>query len=327
MWMRSASLVLAAVLIALALSACRLATPEPTPPPPAETYTIEQLTFRNPALGFRFRHLDACARQFAEEKGLEYLPYYRASEGMPYSTLMASWCRKTEAGWCQTTDGVPGAQAFRRADLSGLFPTRRFDDIFSLAFKAVYVPASAGWVAEMDMAIGETPGDACVRLSYYEAGATTPSRAIGLLCHATYTLPDRRGGFIAHGDLPELAGLSAGHRLARLLETPESLRDIGIRQYEAVLTQAQAILDSGDLALCEDGPATPQAGASDQRVAAVPTALPCTPRPLRAEERQAELARAQAYVAGRIAWLRADYAAMHAALEEAFPFAACWLSE
>lgn len=332
MWIRSASLALASVIAALTLSACRLAVSELAPPPPAQTYTVEQLAFRNPALGFRFRHLDACARQFAEEKGLEYLPYYRASEGVPYSSLMASWCRKDAAGWCAATGSVPAQQEARRVDLSALLPARQLEnntpaDIFSLSFKAVYAPATSGWVAEMDMATGETPGDACVRLTYFEAGSTTPSRAIGLLCHATYTLPDRRGGFIAHGDLPELAGLAAGHRLARLLETPESLRELGIRQYEALLTQAQAVLESGDLALCEDAPATPQAGGSDQRAAPVPTALPCAPRPLSAEERRAELERAQAYVAARIQWLRADYAAMHAALEEAFPFAACWLSE
>lgn len=325
---QSVALALASVLCALSLSACRMAgLPPTTPPPPTETYTVEQLTFRNPALGFRFRHLDACARQFAEEKGLEYLPYYRAGEGVPYSSLMASWCRKDDAGWCRMTSGVPGAQAFRRVDLSALFPARRFDDIFSIGFKAIYAPADSGWVAEMDMAVGETPGDACVRLLYFQAGATAPVRQIGLLCHATYALPDRRGNFVAHGDLPELAGLNAGQRLARLLETPESLRDLGIRQHEALLTQAQAILDSGDLALCAEAPAPPEAGAAGQRVAPVPTALPCTPRPLSPQERRAETERLQAYISERIEWLRADHIAMHTALEEAFPFAACWLSE
>jgi len=333
-WLRSASLVLASGMAALSLSACRVASLAPTtPPPPTETYSVEQLKFRNPALGFRFRHLDACARQFAEEKGLEHLPYYRAREGMPYSALMGSWCRKDDAGWCRTVEDSAGGQDFRRVDLSGLFPTRQFDDIFSIAFKAVYAPANAGWRAEMDMATGETAGDACVRLSYFEAGATgqksnaAPSRVIGLLCHATYALTDRRGDVIARGDAPELAGLTAGHRLARLLETPEALRDLGIQQYESLLAQAQAILDSGDLAWCEDTPAAPEAGAGERRVAPVPTALPCTPRPLSPDERRGESERLQAYVAERIAWLRADYAAMHAALEQAFPFAACWLSE
>ncbi len=327
MWIRSASLVLAAGVAGLMLGACRLATPEPTPPPPSDTYTVEQLTFRNPALGFRFRHLDACARQFAGEKGLGHLPYYRAGEGVPYSSLVGSWCHKAESGWCQTYAGAPGAQEYRRADLSALYPTRRFDDIFSIAFKAVYAPAREGWVAEMDMAIGETPGDACVRLSYFEAGAGAPSRQLGLLCHTTYTVADRRGGLIAHGDLPELAGLNAGHRLARLLESPQSLRDLGIRQYDALLTQAQDMLNSGAVMRCEEMPATPQAGMSDQRVVPVPTALPCTPRPLSADERRAEQERLQAFVSERIAWLRADYATMHNALEQAFPFAACWLSE
>lgn len=332
MWIRSASLILASAVAALALSACRLAPLTPAPsPPPSETYTIEQLTFRNPALGFRFRHLDACARQFAEEKALDYLPYYRASEGAPYSSLMASWCHKTEFGWCRATYGAPAAQPFRRVDLSGLFPTRRFDDIFSIGFKAVYAPAGSGWVAEMDMAIGESAGDGCVRLSYFDAGANTsapamPSRTLGLLCHATYALPDWRGDRIVRGEASALTNLTAGHRLARLLESPESLRDLGIQQYEDLLAQAQALLDSGDLLVCENTPATPQAGAG-QRVAPAPTALPCIPRPLSPQEHQAESERLRAYISQRIEWLRADYAAMHAALEEAFPFAACWLSE
>ena len=331
MWIRSASLVLASAVAALALSACRLATPEPTPPSPTETYTVEQLTFRNPALGFRFRHLDACAQQFAEEKGLEHLPYYRASEGTPYSSLMGSWCLKTESGWCQESPLAPGARPFRRVDLSGLFPTRRFDDIFSIGFKAVYAPASSGWVAEMDMATGETAGDACVRLRYFDADAApaapaSPSRTLGLLCHATYALPDWRGDRVAHGALPALDNLTAGHRLARLLESPESLRDLGVQQYEDLLAQAQTLLDSGDLQVCEETPATPQAGAG-QRVAPAPTALPCAPRPLSPQEQAAESERLRAWVSERIDWLRADYAAMYAALEQAFPFAACWLSE
>ncbi|MGQ9813570.1 MAG: hypothetical protein ACUVR3_00195, partial [Candidatus Roseilinea sp.] len=197
--------------------------------------------------------------------------------------------------------------------------------------RAVYAPASSGWVAEMDMATGETSGDACVRLRYFDAGANTsapatPSRTLGLLCHATYALPDWRGDRVAHGALPALDNLTAGHRLARLLESPESLRDLGIQQYEDLLAQAQALLDSGDLRVCEETPAAPQAGAG-QRVAPAPTALPCIPRPLSPQEQAAESERLRAWVSERIDWLRADYAAMYAALEEAFPFAACWLSE
>ncbi|MCS7059989.1 MAG: hypothetical protein RMN25_02385 [Anaerolineae bacterium] len=321
------------LIILLLLSACRIATPAPTtPPPPDKTYTVDQLRFRNPAFGFRFRHLDACARQFAEEKGLDYLPYYRAGSGVPYSSLMASWCRKDTLGWCITIGSAPGEQEARRVEVSALLPSRQLDqgapaDIFSIAFKALYVPANAGWVAELDMATGETPGDACVRLTYFEAGAAAPSRVIGLLCHATYTLPDRRGGFAIHGQLDELARLNGGHRLARLLETPESLRELGIRQYQSLLAAGEAVLEKSDLAGCEEMPVTPQAGTGDQRVAPVPTALPCTPRPLGPQERNAELERLRAYVNERIAWLQADYAAMYAALEEAFPFAACWLSE
>ena len=316
-----------AVIVALALGACRMATPSTPVPTPTETFRVDQLKFRTPTLEFRFKHLDQCAVQFADENGLEYLPYYRASTGVPYSSLMAAWCRKAPSGWCETTEGIPGAQDFRRVRLYAYFPTRQFDDIFSLSFEATFVPATKGWTAELDLATGETAGDACVRLAYYDGASTQAAREIGLLCDATYTLPDRLDGFVARGDLPELDGLPMGDRLARVIASPEALRDYGIQQYESLLDKAQGIIEGGGLARCSEAGVAGKLVAAIGKAVPAPTPLPCTPRPLTPEETKAELDRLQSYVADRIAWLRADYAAMHAALNAAFPFAACWTSE
>ena len=265
---------------------------------------LKELQFEDPLTGQQFLALDACINEYTSEEN-----EWRNSG---YETLGNFF----ESRWCRGA-GIRDNCHFGNTDrrdqhiiqLHTFFYPQSYPEVFGIYLNGLWVPAGEGWaIAFGYVENGKTimGNNATLSFRYYVANKQKPIHLVSIIGPFTYSVSETR--FRAKETLP----LSTREKLAEVLESPESMRDMGLHYYQAIAAEVDAALRSGEISACDYG---------EYQGDGIPPM--CTPRPFTDDELAAELERAEEYFAGQQALLQENYREMHATLFRAFPFDRC----
>jgi hypothetical protein len=267
---------------------------------------VDELQFQNPDTGRRFRKLDACIRDLADDS------WNTTSYRLLGNFYTSSWCSGPGAREdCQIASGTEHDRDQHAIELYTLFYSQDYPQVFGLGFQALWVPESAGWGASYYFAeqggsvVGEGWG---VTFREYQDAYSPPASTVSLGWKTRYTIfgPNRT-------EFEYPSELSLREDLAIYLSGAESMRDRGLRQSEALSRKVSEDIKAGKVQTCDPGP---------YQGDGIPPA--CPPRPMTDDEKAAEVARTEAYFAEQERLLQENYQEMYTAWMRSFPFKECW---
>jgi hypothetical protein len=296
---------LSATGVLLSTLACRIPLVAPTPTStPLPVASLDELRFDDPETGRRFRALDACIQEIADN-GWRTTGYRLIG-----NFYTSRWCRGDGArDDCQIASSTRNNRDQHVIELETFFYPSDYPQVFGLNLAALWVPERDGWGASFYFSEGggSFHGEGVgINFSLYETGHHEPSARVSVIGRLTY-------GPLETGIRLPPKGLSAREELALYLASPEALRDEGLAQIQALAARVDEALRTHQVTACDRGPY--------QGDGIEP---PCTPRPLTPDEEATELARAEAYFDEQQRLLRENYREMYAALMRAFPLDQCW---
>ncbi|MCB9134295.1 MAG: hypothetical protein H6636_02645 [Anaerolineales bacterium] len=290
------------------LLACQIFTPTPAPPTPTPIpLHLSNITFDDPLTQTRMLALDRCMSNLATSSEWRHFPYENIG-----AFIEAKWCTGSRAAPdCQITEGN---QNQRDQHVLNLYTLHYGDDVtnaFGLGLSARWVPPQTGPQTDWSAAFSFSEGGRTVvgegfSLSFKEYGsALEPLNELNFGMSNDYKIGETTLTYPAqHPQRDELA---------LYIASPESFLAKGQSVLNGLSETVQAALDAHTIMTCDYGPYNGDG---------IPPA--CNPRPMTADEEQVARDEATQYFANQLAVLAANYEAMFAALEEAFPFETCW---
>jgi hypothetical protein len=266
--------------------------------------SLDELRFSDPQNEERFLTLDACINDYTSgddewrNSGYETLGNFFESR----------WCRGagTRAN-CHFGDIDRRDQHI--IQLHTFFFSASYPEVFGVYINGLRVPAEEGWAVSFGYAEDSKTimgNDVNLSFRYYVPDKQKPTHQVSIVGPFMYRVGETR--FRA----PETLSLSTHEKLAEVLESPESMRDMAIHYYQAIATEVDAALQGGEISTCDYG--------EYQGDGIKPV---CTPRPFTDDELTAELKRADEYFASQQALLEENYREMYTTLFQAFPFDRC----
>ena len=183
--------------------------------------------------------------------------------------------------------------------------------MFGLGLQALWVPKSTGWGANFAFAekgegvVGEGWS---VIFSQYLSSSQPADATVELDSRYGYTIEGPNRTTI---ELPNDLGLRES--LAQYVDGPEAMRDLGLKNLQALGAEVESQLRDHKVQGCDLGP---------YQGNGIPPV--CHPRPLTQAEIATEVDKAQKYFAQEEALLTEHYQEMYAAWMQAFPLNQCW---
>lgn len=291
-------------LLFIASLACRsldlTTAPTATSVPPP---TLDELTFEDADTEARFKSLNGCIAGMTDET------WRTTSYKLIGNFYESRWCTGTSAlEDCQITESSMHNRDQHQVGLNTLFYPDQPTVVFGLGFQSLWVPKSTGWGAVFYFSedgktiVGEGWG---VTFNYYDSPSNPPTQSV--------TTGDSFAYRVNETDLQFNSDESLREDLALYLESPESMRDRGIKQKQLFLAEIQAKLNNHEVTACNW---------SEYKGDGIPPT--CNPRPMTVEEETAELQKANLFFKEQVRLLQENYQDMYTAWMAAFPFTECW---
>ena len=264
---------------------------------------VTELRFSDAQTGERFLALDACIQEFtSEDDEWRTSGYQRLGD-----FFEGRWCR----GAGTLTDCKIKSSRMEKRDqhiinLRTFFDSPEDTEVSGLGLSVLWVPAEAGWAMFLNYNEGEVMG---VNFWYYESSHWDPDEElerVAVIGPFSYKVVETT----VHA--PETLSLSRSDKLAKVLESPEAMRDMAIHYYQALAAEVEVALHNGDISTCDYG---------EYQGDGIPPI--CTPRPFSADELAAELKHADEYFANQQVLLQEHYREIYTTLFQAFPFDHC----
>jgi hypothetical protein len=300
-----AKIELAAGAMVFSILACRFFSP-PGTSTPQTIVPVHDLRFTDVKTGERFSTLDGCIQNMAG-------PSWRTTSYRLLGNFYQSdWCKGAGArDDCQIASGTIDQRDQHDLSLYTLFYSQDYPQVFGLGLQALWVPKATGWGASFYFAeqgqsiVGE--GWSATFSEYNSPSGPADSRVdlgwkIGYTIHGPHETT-----FEQASDLPLREDLAA------YLASPENLRDLGLKQIQALATQVDEAIRSHQVQACDQGP---------YQGNGIPPA--CTLRPMTAAEEATERDKARAYFESEENSLREHYQEIYNAWMTAFPLNQCW---
>ena len=266
---------------------------------------LDELQFEDAETGQRFLELDACIHEYTSEDTEWRTSGYERSSKFSFESR---WCRGGGTlDECRIKSSYREKRDQHIIRLSTDFDSYEDTQASGLSLYVLRVPAEGGWAVALHYKEGET---VWVNFWYNESAYFDPDEEIERI---SIVGPFSYKIFETTIRTPDTLSLSSHDKMAKVLESPESMRDIGIHYYQAIAAEVDASLRSGDIPACDY---------EEYQGDGIPPA--CTPRPFADDELAAELKHAEEYFAGQQILLQENYREMYAVLFHAFPFDACW---
>jgi hypothetical protein len=297
-------------LLLLSVAACRsnIFVPETASAPTERLIvSVDELQFKDPETGQRFRTLDRCIQDIVDDTWQE-IPYYLGG-----NYYKSRWCRGTGTrNECQIASGSRDNRNQQVFKLYTLFYGQSYPEVFGLGFHLLWIPESTGWGVSFgfDENGGSVVGNSWgVNFFKYVNPTGSPEATVHLGAGYYYTIygSDTGTHFRQFSDLP------LREDLAIYLSGSEEMRDRGLAQNLALAQKVISAINAHQVNTCDRGPYL--GGGIPPR---------CTPRPLAPEEETEELTRAEAYFAEQEQLLRNYHREMYNAWMMTFPFEECW---
>lgn len=294
---------LVGILISASFACRALQTPAVPTPTSIPAPTINELTFEDPETEVRFKTLNECIMDITGET------WRTTSYKLIGNFYESRWCTGTGArDDCQITDNSMHKRDQRQVGLNTLFYPDQPTLVFGLGLQSLWTPESTGWGAVFYFSEkGKTIiGNGWnVSFHYYDDAYDPPTKSISLGSSLSYQ--------IVQTTLRHNANLPLREDLAIYLNSPESMRDRGIKQYRLFLADIEEKLNNHEITTCDWG---------EYKGDGIPPV--CNSRPMNAEEEEAEVKKAQIFFEEQIQLLQEDYQELHAAWMASFPFDDCW---
>lgn len=260
---------------------------------------LPALRFADAAEGARFSRLHAC---FAGRAGEGWRRYPLRRIG---NFVQQDWCRGDHSLHCAGGGfrSEPGDEWF---ELFTLHYDREWPAVFGLGVSAGRLPRADGWGVSFAYSRGGgriVGDDLGVSFSRVAAGAI--AQAVHLGDGYVFTVEETRIEVAAPG--------GADAELARLIASPESLRETGLARFDALAAEVERRVTAGEARKCVYG---------EYKNDGIPPV--CTPTPLDAAETAAALGEAREEIAGRRAAIERHAPEFHAQLVALVEFDRCW---
>jgi hypothetical protein len=292
-------------LVLLGMSACQFPSspfglaPSPTPQP---VVGVDELQFKDPETGQRFRALDRCIAGIVDDT------WRTTSYQLIGNFYMSSWCRGSGAPpGCEIAYPTRADRDQHIVRLYTLFYPQGYPQVFGLGLQALWLPEATGWGTSFYFneggggVMGEGWG---VSFSEFTDSAGEPAAMVHIGRAYSYDIYETT--------VDDSPALPMRDDLALYLASPEAMRDRGLAQIRALAEKVKATISAHQVTACDRGPYLGRG---------IPPT--CRPRPLTPAEETAELARAEAYFADQEQLLQDHYREMYAAWLLAFPLDRC----
>ena len=293
--------------VALILAGCIRVSPAPAPSATSKpVVSVYKLHFADVETGQRFLALNGCVKNMIDNS------WKTTAYQLVGNFYTSNWCQGDGAGPdCPLASSTIDKRDQHLIELFTLFYDQTYPEVFGLGIQALSVPKTTGWGALYSFAEkgGSVVGDGWgVAFHEFMTPAGPADATVDLGWKYSYSINGpNQTTFVQPSELP------MRDDLAKYLLSPETMRDRGLAQIQALAQKVFDGINTHQVKGCDQGPSQGNG---------IPPA--CTERPLTASEEATELERAKAYFANQEQLLSEHYQEMYAAWMSAFPLDQCW---